>query len=298
MTSRNYLRWVSSFAGLVTLLALPTARADQAAACSEAFDSSQVKRDDGELLESRRLLRICGGAGCLPTQQRLCSEWLVDVDSRLPSVVLVAKDERGNDLVDVNVTIDGVTVATRLNGRALDVDPGFHTFVFERANGARAETTAVAKERDKGLLVSVTLKSPASAPGVTPLLRDGSSPDKAPLVTLSPKEDTTGNGLRTAGLVVGALGLVGLSLGTVMGIEALSTKAAHCSGDLCDPGSASQAYDQASASTVSLVAGSVLLVGGATLWFVAPKRRSDKTTVSFSIAPAKAGAQAQLIGSW
>jgi hypothetical protein len=300
MTARIRLPRLSSLVILSTLFAVRTARADNAPTCGEAFDDSQVKRDDGKLLEARQLLRICGGSSCLPTQQSLCSQWLADVETRVPSVVLVAKDRAGRDLADVKVTLDGAPIATRLDGRAFDVDPGLHKFVFELVSGVKAETTAVANERSKGIVVSVTL----DAGGAEPVPGAPSGPatntgDGAVLVPPSGPRSANGSGLRTAGIVVGATGIVGLVVGAVFGVDALSTKSAHCSGDLCDDGASSRAYGQATASTVGFVAGGVLLAGGVTLWVLAPKSGASKPAMGFAVVPATGrGGEAQLAGTW
>jgi hypothetical protein len=263
----------TSFLFVATILVLgasSSARADDGATCGDAFDESQVKRDAGSLLEARRFLRICAGPNCSPTQQKLCSEWLGDVDARLPSVVLSAKDGAGADLVEVKVLMDGVQIATRLDGRSIDVDPGLHSFVFERADGTRAETNALAAERSKGKVVLVTYRPPPPAL-VLPVTTAGG--ERSPL--------------KTAGLVVGAAGVVGLALGAVFGVEALSTKASHCSSnDQCDPGSSSTAYRQATLSTLGFAAGGALLVGGVTLYLLAPKGAGERREASLAVAPA------------
>jgi len=282
---------------LVVLAASPRARADDAT-CGGAFDESQVRRDEGKLLEARRLLRVCGGPSCSPTQQKLCSEWLADVDARMPSFILAAKDGSGTDLVDVKVLIDGQQVAAKLDGRAVDVDPGPHKFVFELADGARAETTAVADERGKSKVVSVTLERPA-APILAP-------PSAAVAATAPTPRGTTsvggGGAVRTAGLVAGGAGVAGLALGTVLGVMALATKGTHCgSNGLCDPGSASTVYSQATISTVGFVAGGALLASGVTLFLVAPKGRGEQQSrASLAVGPTvglSAGG-VQLAGRW
>ena len=50
------------------------------------------------------------------------------------SVVPAAKDKKGRDIVDVKVSIDGKVVTETLDGKALPVDPGVHTFRFETKN--------------------------------------------------------------------------------------------------------------------------------------------------------------------
>jgi len=297
---------------LLTLLALgaaPAARADDGPTCSEAFDQSQVKRDEGKLLEARKLLRACSGATCSPTQQRLCLEWLTDVSTRMPSVVLSAKDGSGADLVDVKVTVDGVQVAMKLDGRAIDVDPGAHSFTFELADGTTAETRTVAEESRKGKVVSVTLGRPpvpAVAPPPPPLPPPVVSLPSAPVAPAPATSEDTGSGggsspVRTAGFIVGAAGIAGLALGTVFGVEALSTKSSHCdSNGQCDPGTATTAYNQATASTVGFIAGGVLLGGGLTMVLLAPKSGKSRPATSLAVAPmvGPTAGGLQLAGRW
>jgi hypothetical protein len=289
----------SSLGSVLILATICTARAalaDAGPTCGDAFDQSQVKRDEGKLLEARWLLRVCGGPTCSPTQQRLCSEWLTDVEARVPSFVLAARDGSGADRVDVKVTLDGVPVTTKLDGRAMDVDPGPHAFVFELADGTRAETNAVANERVKGAVVSVTLgKAPAVAESAGPPLSETRA-----IPGVRSGSRAVGTVAKTAGLSIGAVGVVGLALGTVFGVEEQSTKSSHCSSGVCDPGYASQAYSQATISTVALVAGGVLVAGGATLWLVAPKHRADGASVSLSAAPmvGLATGGLRVVGTW
>jgi hypothetical protein len=286
---------------LATLGTAPAARADDAAICSDAFEQSQVKRDAGKLLEARRLLRACQAPSCSRTQQRLCSGWLADVEKRIPSLVLSAKDRSGADLVDVRVTMDGVQVATKLDGRMIDVDPGVHSFVFELTDGTRAETSAVADERNQGKLVGVTLQRPVVARSPSQTV----SPPGPAATTIEPTlQDTTsqgeGSALKTVGLVAGAAGVVGLALGGVFGIEALATKSSHCSNGSCDSGSSSHAYSQATISTVGFAAGGALLAGGITLVLVAPKARSEVTSTRMLMAPmvGSSAGGVQIAGTW
>jgi hypothetical protein len=281
-------------ATLVVMGASSWARADDVAACGDAFDRSQVKRDEGKLLEARRLLRVCGGANCSPTEQRLCSEWLTDVEARIPSFVLSAKDGSGADLVDVKVLMDGVQVATKLDGRSLDVDPGPHSFVFELADGTKAQANAVAGERGKGKVVFVTyaLRPPSVTFG---------PPQARAAGEVVPARAGAGSSWKTTGLVAGAAGVVGVALGAVFGAEALSTKGSHCdSSGLCDPGSASTAYNQATISTVGFVAGGILLAGGVTMYLLAPKNVKEPPAANVALAPMVGPSRGglQLAGRW
>jgi len=234
------------------------ARADGVASCDDAFERSQVVRDEGKLLEARRLFRACGAPTCSPTEHKLCSKWLGEVEVRVPSVILSAKDATGADLTDLTVTMDGLQIAKGLDGRALDVDPGAHVFVFIAPDGARAETKVVVEERGKGKVVAVRFAPPAAA-AVLPI---------APVPT-TPVDG--GSSLRTVGLVTGAVGIGGLALGTVFGILALTNKSSDCHEGVCTPGSSATVYGQGNVSTAGFVAGGVLLAGGVTLVLLAPK---------------------------
>jgi hypothetical protein len=257
----------------------------------------------------------------LPTQRKLCTGWLEDVEATMPSFILSARDVAGALLVDVRVLMDGVQIATRIDARPIEADPGPHTFVFELADGSKAETTAVANERGKGKPVSVILRPrpapppppppppPAPAPPapVTPPLAAPPSvavePTPSVVATHAAQPATAGSAIpmKVAGLVAGGTGIVGLVFGTVFGIEALSTKGSHCdSSGMCDPGAASTAYTQATVSTVGLIAGGALLAGGVTLFLVAPRGGAEHPAASLTVAP-MVGSSAgglQLGGIW
>jgi hypothetical protein len=293
---------IVSVATLVALTASVVAHADATPSCNDAFDQSQVKRDEGKLLDARKLLRACGAQTCSPTQQKLCGSWLTDVDARMPSVVLAAKDASGADLVDVKVLMDGTQIATKLDGRGIDVDPGPHTFVFMLADGTKTETKAVADERGKGKVVYVTIGGP---PGVSAVPLPGAvpaasgTPSAAPAAT-APAEVASGGGApwRTIGVVTGSVGVAGIALGAVFGAMALSTKSSDCNNGLCKPGTSSTAYGQGTVSTIGFVAGGVLLAGGVTLFLVAPKKEKSGASVALApvIAPSTGGVQ--IAGSW
>jgi hypothetical protein len=272
---------------LASLLASRSARAASPATCDSAFDQSQVKRDEGDLIEARRLLRVCGGPRCSPTQQKLCAEWLTDVDARMPSFVLSAKDGSGGDIGDVSVQMDGVQVATTLDGRAMDANPGLHAFVFERADGTKAEVKAIAEERGKGKVVSVHFEHPPApaAASVSPLP--------------PPPPAAEGSSLKTAGVITGAVGGAGLAVGAVFGALAFATKDSHCTNDLCDPGTTSTVHTQGDVSTFGFIAGGILIAGGVTMFLVAPKRTNEPATiVAFAPMVAPSAGGIQVAGRW
>jgi hypothetical protein len=98
-------------------------------------------------------------------------------------------------------------VARGLDGKAIEVDPGAHTFRFE-AGGSAAEQAVLIREGEKGRLISVTLDAASAAapaaPSVSPAARESSG--KA----FSPSPWTW---------VLGGVGLVALGIGTYLEVS-------------------------------------------------------------------------------
>jgi len=272
------MRFTLLVAGTFTVLGLSTpAFADDKTACTDAFEQSQLRSDAGKLLEARKLLRVCGRPTCFPTQQKLCAEWLGDVQVRLPTVVLAAKDASGADIADASVTMDGVQVAATLDGREIEVDPGPHAFVFQRADGSKVETTAIAGERGKGKLVSVIFGQPATPvtappPATSPSTSPSAPPAPGPGPASPVAEGGTGSAWKTVGWVLGGVGVVGLGVGAVLGFVAINdNNSAQCNASKqCLAGPLNSARGAALGSDIGLIAGGVLLAGGAALVLFGP----------------------------
>ena len=258
--------------GLLTLGALATTtvtRADEKAACLEAASKGQEVRDAHKLVEARDEFRVCAAAGCPSVVQTDCASWLADVESALPTVVVYAKSGAGADLVDVKVTMDGQPFAMKLDGQAVAVDPGSHAFHFEAADGTVLEETVVVREGEKRRSVAAVIRAP---PAPTP--PTGTEPPPKP----SPA--------RTAGWIVGGVGIAGIAVGAVFGIVAMGDKNnAHCTNDVCDPGTVSGIKNAALASTLGFVGGGVLVAGGAALVLFAPHGTRAGPPSAIRLAP-------------
>jgi hypothetical protein len=134
-------------AAALTVLASPlVARADATDACIQASDEGQVLRDRGKLIAARERFVACSNDTCPRLVRTDCVSWLADIDKRIPSVVLSATDPDGNDTADVTVTMDGAALASRLEARAITVDPGPHRFRFERAGSPPVDEKVILRE--------------------------------------------------------------------------------------------------------------------------------------------------------
>jgi hypothetical protein len=141
-----------SVAAAVVLCAIP--KVAYGDACGDAFTQSSKLARHGKLLEARAALRTCAAIGCPETMRTLCTHDLEAIEPRIPSVVIRARDpDTQRDLVDVVVHVDGVLLEGALDGAAREVDPGLHTFRFERAGLAPLEQQNVIVEAEKSRLI-------------------------------------------------------------------------------------------------------------------------------------------------
>jgi hypothetical protein len=282
-----------------TVLAPCSARADDKADCIAAFEAAQSLRADSKLTQAIPKFAVCARDVCPRSMQKACVDQAAEATALLPTVVLSATDASNSGVVDAKVSIDGVVVTTVLDGKAIPVDPGLHTFRFEKAGVAPVERRVAIKEGQKGQSVEAQLASPRpAAPAVASV---AAPPVIAPAPVVAPpppaREERRGSGspLLWAGVGVGAAGVAGIGLGSVFGAMAFSKwndAKAQC-GNACAAGSPAYATrstgeTDATISTVAFVAGGVLAAGGVALIVAAP---SSKSSTSAALAPTIGGLQ-------
>lgn len=157
-------RFVSVSVALAVTLHGALASAD-ASTCAASYDRAQVLRDNRQLRDARQELLQCTKEECPGPMQRDCAAWLEDVEARLPTVTFRVKSARtGRELVDVQVTADGVPVVDRIDGRLVQLDPGVRTLRFATRQGVLEEQVII-REGEKNRVIDVPLDdstSPAS----------------------------------------------------------------------------------------------------------------------------------------
>ncbi|MBX3222925.1 MAG: hypothetical protein KF795_20610, partial [Labilithrix sp.] len=225
-------------------------------------------------------LLTCLRSGCKDWMVADCSRWLPEVEARIPTVVFSARNTARRDLIDVRVTTaDGKELASRLDGRMLETEPGEHTFVFVTPEGAQVERHVLVREGEKAQSVAAVFEAPAEelaalapATGAT-----------APAADRGAKTSTST--LQYIGYGAAGAGVIGLGVGAVFGISALMKKGdANCdaSGE-CDEPHLSDAVSAARTATIGFIAGGVLLAGGVSLVLFAPPR--VKVVASAALRP-------------
>ena len=272
----------------ILALAASDARADGPTKehCASANESAQSSRKDGKLRAARAHLLICVAKSCPQVVRDDCAERLNDLDAAMPSIVFTVKGTNNADVAGVKVTMDGAPLVDRLDGNAINVDPGTHTFEL-RADGYPPAVTKLviregAKRRQEVITFIVPPARPVaaaapSAPGASAPRAPG-RPDGA---SERPANEPAGGTQRTMAIVLGSAGLIGLGLGTYFGLRASSTyhdASARCptSSSCDDEGVAGgkDAHSQATIATVALVAGGALLASGIIVYLTAPRQGS------------------------
>jgi hypothetical protein len=238
--------------------------------CLSANDKSISLRNEHKLLAARAQLLTCAAASCPGDIRKECTRRIDVVNASIPTVVFEAKDASGNDLTAVIVKIDGELLTEKLEGVALSTDPGAHTFTFEAPGQPVVSKKLVIREgqRDRREVIQIGA-APAAAPASS--IVTISAPPSASAKPAEPPSD--GSGSRVAAYVAGGIGVAGLAVGTIFGLQAMSK---HADADkacpaACADQSGVKLWDDARAagnvSTIGFIVGGIGIAGGAVLWF-------------------------------
>jgi hypothetical protein len=270
-------RWASAFAGAAALATCailwcpPAFAADPTTAdCLAASEASLKAGNEHHLRADRSQLLVCSSTNC-PADIRLecleCVRRVDEVNAAIPTIIFEAKDAAGNDLSAVKVTMDGEVLAERLEGSALSLDPGEHTFVFETAGQPPLEKKFVIRESQKDRREAIRFGGPAAAP----------VPGTPPVDYPQSPEPSHGLGTqKILGIVAAGVGVVGLGVGSAFGLIAMSKKsdAQKICPDKCADESGVNAWSDAvsagNVSTALFIVVGVGIAGAAVLWFTAP----------------------------
>lgn len=141
-------------AGGVAWAAPPTKR------CIEAAESGQQLRSAGKLVEARKAFGVCTAPACPAAVRRDCARWIEEVDTAQPTVSVRLEDEKGNEVTEGKVVLDGHETMKPAAGRAVPVDPGAHRFVWMRSEG-HIEEELVIREGERNR--TIILRAPRAA---------------------------------------------------------------------------------------------------------------------------------------
>jgi hypothetical protein len=271
------------------------------AECLTANDKSISLRNEHKLLAARKELLVCAASTCPGEVRKECMRRIDLVNTSLPTVVIEAKDGAGNDLSAVKVTMDGDVLVEKLDGSSISLDPGAHTFTFEVAGQAPLTKQLVVREGQKDRREVLQFGAPPSqAPGTpaTPAAKASANP--AIDTSVDSVSSSAGNTQRIVALVAAGVGVVGVGVGTIFGLQSMSKRSdanTRCPGATCSDQAGVELWnDTRSAGNISTIAfavGGVGLATGAILWFTA-KSPTRTTALQADIGPGSV----QIRGTW
>jgi hypothetical protein len=243
------------------LVAAPLAHADPSVSeCLSATETSLHLRASHKLREARAQLLICSAPSCPVEVREECVHRTSELNAEEPTVVFAVKTRGGDELSAVKVTMDGEVVADHLDGGALSLDPGSHSFTFEAPGLSPLTEVLILHEGEKERGETVVLEAPAPSIATTKEIRSER---------------------RVLGIAIGAAGIAGLAVGGIFGGMASSAwnKASgecpmHTGCSAPAISDRNNAATFATVSTVGFIAGGVLVAGGLTIYLTAPKDKA------------------------
>ncbi|MBI4704060.1 MAG: carboxypeptidase regulatory-like domain-containing protein [Deltaproteobacteria bacterium] len=274
----------------------PADSADAKRSCAAHFVQAQKLKNESRLREARDHALDCAGRDC-PTKvaeiAEKCAKLLQEINAELPSVVITVRDETGNDIPGVRVTVDGVAAPT---GRPIDLDPGKHTVRVEHEGSRPMERVLEAVPGEQRRKVSFETRSSSITPASPPPSHDGETAPPAEPRSVATQDAADGGGQRVVAYVLGAAGLVGLGIGTGFLVDHFSKNSEI--DDVCQDDRVKCVNDQTTRQAQdiersaersgnvaigSFVAGGAALVAGIVLYATAPSARQDSVAAGFAV---------------
>ena len=162
---------IASTLGVVIATCAPLVHADDAITqCIAASDKGLDLRKQGKLVDARKTFASCAIATCGADIKDTCEKHIAEINAAMPTLQFEVKDGLGNDLTVVTVSMDGKPLLARLEGTAVSLDPGQHSFHFEAPGQRPIDKTLVLSEGQKDRRERVVF---GAAPGVAPVPESG-----------------------------------------------------------------------------------------------------------------------------
>lgn len=273
MTSSSWL--LSSFA-VITLVLTPriaSAAGPDTKECIKAFDDGQRMRTDGRLRAAHDRLLVCSQKECPGVLREDCAGVLREVELATPTIVLAASDRDGRDYADVEVTLGGQPLSSRLDGRAVTVDPGRLVLVFKRKPWEPVKLEIVVAEGEKNRNVRAVLGPPKE---MADDRHDGREP--------APKRSLVGWAVPIGFAVIGA-GALAFAGSTRLRIGNEADDLRSTCAPECPQSQTDSLHDDLTVANIALGIGIGSLVLAGVSWFVlAPRASSPSKTAAAAVS--------------
>jgi hypothetical protein len=248
--------WGIAGAALAVSLGLPAPAHAQVApedlkeACAASYEQAQTLRRAEKLSLARAQLVVCERT-CPGKLVRDCRRWIEEIEEEMPSVVVHAVDRDGRTVTGLELSVDGEIVDAPSAGTPLPLDPGSHRLVLRIDEERHTAKVVLAPREQKAVRVRFSSVGTEPEPRSAPADASPRSLEIPPLAW-----------------ALGAVGVVGLGAGAVLGIKGHVDRA-----DLrsrCAPNCEQEEVDAIERDwTIAMVAASVGVVAtGLAVWIV------------------------------
>jgi hypothetical protein len=298
-------RQVVCLASLVTVSAaaggIARAADPSTGECLAATESSLSLRHQHRLREARAKALVCSAPSCPSDIRDECFRRVGEINVAIPTIVFDVRDADGGDLVSVKISMDGQLLTDHLDGTAVAIDPGPHTFSFESAGQPRAEKKLIIREgqKDRNEVVTLGTRKVAAAPAPSPAPKPAPAPAlpgaAEPLATPAPivatpnppptaaETSSEGHGQRVAAVTVGIIGVAAVGAGVYFSYLTHSLENSVTNAPIFNPSDDSSGHTAHTLQFVMYGAGGAALATAVILYAVAPSSHEHPTV---ALAPA------------
>lgn len=248
------LRAIASAALLASIACLGRdARA--ADACISAYEQTQTLRKDGKLVAAKAQAVTCVRSDCPALLTKDCTRWLGELETSTPTVVFEVRTKGGLERTDVKISSGGEVLVARIDGKAVPVDPGVRTFLFEPDGEEPLERTVMIREGERNKKVTVVLDGPD-------------------------REHPTSRPIPLGFWLFGGASIVALSTSAVFALDGFSRKdELEACKPRCDAGEVDAMSARLTVADVALGAGVVAGLAAAYVFFTRPAVPSSSTVI-------------------
>ncbi|MCW5832063.1 MAG: hypothetical protein KIS78_06380 [Labilithrix sp.] len=262
-------------AAAIASLPLRSARADTKQECLSSYVEAQRTRRLGKLRAAREAATSCSRVECPDAIRGDCVAWSRELETSVPTVVVSVVAPDGSERADARVLLDGEEIATKLDGRAIEVDPGEHVFRVELEGAPPIEQTIVIRQGEHDRAVRLSARPAPPIPQ-----RQAPEPPPAPATS-------TARPVPPIVYVLGALSVAGAATWAGVGFSAIYGSPGVKELDECSPRCRpnDRVIVERELDVAGIAGAFALVTGGAALYFYLTRPSSG-----VAVVPARGGA--------